>query len=83
MNSTTRLSDVAEVLGISPTSFRIFFNTLSPNIQRHKLPSTTRGKKGIAYAYADICTVMRTHLNYWTPIHEERLYRIIQEREHA
>lgn len=64
MNMTIKLKDVAKVLDINPTSFRIFFNTLSPNIQRHKLPSTTRGKKGIAYAYPDICTVMRTHLNY-------------------
>lgn len=78
-----RLSDVADVLDVSHTSFRIAFNVLSPNIERHKQHSTTRGQKGYVYDFGDICALMRSIVPRWNAIHEEQLYHIAKDRENA
>lgn len=77
------LADVADILRLSPTSFRIFFNVLAPNIQRHKLPGQKHGYKRVMYSYADMCALMRSVMPRWNAIHEEKLYQKIQEREHV
>lgn len=78
MQKLVQLKDVAAVLDVNDTSFRIFFNTMAPNIQSHKIPREGAGKRKLAYEYGDMCTLMRACVPRWNALHEEALYRRIQ-----
>ena len=80
-----KLKDIAEVLGISATSFRIFFNVLDQKIARHPIPSPrpTRGKQKNGYEFSDVCTLMREVVPAkWSAVQDEKLYQLmIKQKE--